>query len=390
MRILTLGTGRQGKAALYDLARSPDVAHVLAADANIDDLRRFVTTLGTDKIDCCQIDAANLAQVSSLMRQVQAVVMLLPPSFGDLLAPLAVENGLHWVDASYARPVYRELHGQALANGVALLPEFGLDPGIDLLLAARAMTEMDTVQEFHSYGAGIPEPPAADNPLSYRISWSFSGVLGSYVRPARLLRDGHLVDIAPDELFAPGNIHQVDIPEVGRLEAYPNGDALTYVETLGLKSISTAGRYSLRWPGHASFWYPLVKLGFLDDERLATGESRASPRQILQALLEPQLQYGLGQRDIALVQVELVGLRAGRRYRLIYRVVDYRDLDSGLLAMQRTVGFMASIGVQMLLRGQITGRGLLSPIKDVPPQPILKELARRGVLVQRELLQLPD
>lgn len=390
MRILTLGTGLQGKAALYDLARSQDVTRVLAADADILDLRRFATTLGTNKIDCFEIDAAILAQVSGLMKQVQAVITLLPPSFGDLLAPLAVESGVHWVDASYARPIYHELHGLALANDVALLPEFGLDPGIDLLLAAQALTEMDTLQEFYSYGAGIPEPRAADNPLSYRISWSFSGVLGSYVRPARLLRDGQVVDIPPDELFAPGNIHAVDIPEVGRLEAYPNGDALTYVESLGLKDISAAGRYSLRWPGHASFWYPLIKLGFLEDERLAIGESHASPRQIVQALLEPQLQYGPDQRDIALVQVELVGLRAGRRCRLIYRLVDHRDLDSGLLAMQRTVGFAASIGAQMILRGQITGRGLLSPIKDVPPRPMLNELARRGVLVQRELQELPD
>jgi saccharopine dehydrogenase-like NADP-dependent oxidoreductase len=42
--------------------------------------------------------------------------------------------------------------------------------------------------------------------------------------------------------------------------------------------------------------------------------------------------------------------------------VDRRDTETGLLAMQRTVGFTASIGAQLLLRGDIRARGLLSPV----------------------------
>jgi saccharopine dehydrogenase-like NADP-dependent oxidoreductase len=45
MKILVLGTGLQGKAALHDLAYSPAVTQVIAADANIEDLTRFISTL---------------------------------------------------------------------------------------------------------------------------------------------------------------------------------------------------------------------------------------------------------------------------------------------------------------------------------------------------------
>ena len=34
----------------------------------------------------------------------------------------------------------------------------------------------------------------------------------------------------------------------------------------------------------------------------------------------------------------------GRPRRVRYRVVAFRDLETGLLAMQRTVGFTASVG----------------------------------------------
>ena len=51
--------------------------------------------------------------------------------------------------------------------------------------------------------------------------------------------------------------------------------------------------------------------------------------------------------------------------------------------MQRTVGFTASIGAQMLLRGDIPDRGLLQPGNDVPFDIFVAELTKRGIQVQR-------
>jgi saccharopine dehydrogenase-like NADP-dependent oxidoreductase len=56
-----------------------------------------------------------------------------------------------------------------------------------------------------------------------------------------------------------------------------------------------------------------------------------------------------------------------------------RDLETGHSAMSRTVGYTASIGAQMIASGQITGRGLLSPVNDVPYEPFVRELQRRGI-----------
>jgi lysine 6-dehydrogenase len=45
------------------------------------------------------------------------------------------------------------------------------------------------------------------------------------------------------------------------------------------------------------------------------------------------------------------------------------------------VGFTASIGAQMVASGQITQRGLLSPINNIPFTSFLGELERRGIRV---------
>ena len=80
-------------------------------------------------------------------------------------------------------------------------------------------------------------------------------------------------------MFNPENIHEVDIPGLGRFEAYANGDSLPYAELLGIdpRRLERLGRYSFRWPGHCAFWKKLVDLHLLDDEPLHRGRRHGQP-----------------------------------------------------------------------------------------------------------------
>jgi saccharopine dehydrogenase-like NADP-dependent oxidoreductase len=142
------------------------------------------------------------------------------------------------------------------------------------------------------------------------------------------------------------------------------------------------GRYVLRWPGHCGFWEKLAKLHFLDDAPIRVGEVSVVPREFLRSLLEPQLQYKDNERDVAVIRVEARGLQGGKRKRVIYQVIDRRDLRTGFTAMTRTVGFTASIGAQMILRGDIRKRGVLTPVRDVPFALFSEELRQRGIQVE--------
>ena len=390
MNILLLGVGLQGKAALHDLVKSPSVTQVIAADANYADLVAYVDTLKTDKVTPVHLDVTDNAQVSTQMKSVQAVIVLLPQQFRLEIARLAVENGVHFIETSYTLPEYRELGLKAEAQDVTLLPEFGLDPGIDLILAGRAIREFDEIHELHAYGTGVPEPEAANNPINYKISWTFAGVLNAYQRPARLLKNSQAIDLTPSEMFDTANVHMMDVEGLGNMEAYYNGDAVKYLDIFQIKeTVTDTGRYSLRWPGHSAFWKKLVELGFLKEEPIKVSGQEVSPRQFVHDLLSPQLQYQNNERDVAAVRIEVTGLKDGQRKRIIHQMIDRRDLDTGLLAMQRTVGFTASIGAQMILGGQIQKRGLLTPTRDIPSDIFIAELEKRGIKVQRWEAELP-
>ena len=387
MRILLLGTGMQGRAALHDLAGSAAVAEVVAADRDLEALLEHVRLRGYGaKVSCRRLDASDEAALERLLGDgFDAAIDLLPSPFAPRVAALAVRCGVHLVNSFYVSAEMLRLGPAAEAAGVAVLPEFGMDPGLDLVLLGDAVRGFDRVTDFVSYGAGIPEPEAANNPLRYKVSWSFEGVLRAYRREARLIRGGALVEIPPGEQFRGEHVHEVDFEAVGRLEAYPNGDAIGVAERLGLDvaGLRHAGRYTLRYPGHCRFWNTLSELRLLDDGSVLVDGATVDRKRYLAAALEPELRYGERERDLAIIRNEVEGARGGARERVVVQVVDRRDLATGLTAVSRLTGFTASIGAQLIAGGVIERRGLLSPLTDVPCEVLVRELGRRGIVVSR-------
>ena len=383
MKVLLLGVGMQGKAALYDLLHHSEGITVIAADKEIEALRAHVKGKQWDgRVRCEPVDAADPEHLHRLMALGPDVaISLLPPRLHTGVAVAAVDHGIHLVTASYAAPDLKNLAERAGARRVAILPEFGMDPGIDLVFLGEAVRRLDRVEEIASYGAGFPESAAADNPLKYRVTWNFEGVLKSYWRSARLIRNGKILDVPETDIFSPEHIHEVEIHGLGTLEAFPNGDAMRYIDLPGIEksNLRNMGRFVLRWPGHSAFWKKLVDLHLLDDEPVEMDGALVDRKRFLAAALSPHIQYGPHERDVVVVRVAVKGMKGGKKQTFVLQVIDRGDPETGLKAMHRTVGFTASIGAQMIGTGIIKKRGILSPAIDVPYRPFAEALKRRGL-----------
>ncbi|MBI5536126.1 MAG: saccharopine dehydrogenase NADP-binding domain-containing protein [Deltaproteobacteria bacterium] len=384
MKALVLGIGLQGRAVVHDLDRCG--FEVIAADVDAGAVSKSLEQLGCSKARAVSLDVARGEQLHAFVRDTapSVVVCMVPPAFQEQVAQAALDAGAHFVSSSYTGPV-ASLDAQARARGLVMLPEIGLDPGIDLVMAHSVLSEFDEVVGLHMYGGGIPEAGADDNPLRYKVTWTFEGVLGAYKRPAKLLREGVEVSIDGERIFRPENTSTIDVPGLGPLEAYPNGDAVHYASLFGLgPSLRDLGRFALRWPGHCAFWSTVAALGFLRDEPIAVDGVQVPPRKFVARLLEPQLRFADQERDLAILRVRAWGTRRGKPHEVTLDLIDRRDLSTGLYAMNRTVGYSASIGAQMILRGEITAPGVLNPARDIPIEPFFKELRARGMeLVRR-------
>lgn len=393
--VLQLGYGMQGKAALHDIVQNADVSRVILADAS-PEILKVPETPGFEKVEVIPLDASNREAMASLMKQADVVIELLPGVFALPTAKLAAEVGVSLVSSMYLcnpgeqDPQKREAQSRELAaidkmarsKSITILEEFGMDPGIDLVLGRKTLNQLDEVVAFHSYGAGFPEKDAANNSLGYKFTWSIIGVMRSYLRPARFLHDGNIVEVRADEMFAPKHTHILDLPEMGGpLECFPNGNAAAYAKLFGIENtVRSMGRYICRWPGHGAFWGAMAKSGFLGEDPVECGDVSVSPAAFCASLLGSQDQffYGKTERDVALIRTDARGYRDGKPLRVVNQIVDKRDLETGFTSMQRTVGFPMSVGAQMILDGRLDKKGVVSPM-EVPFEPYMDELSRRGI-----------
>ncbi|MFA6154673.1 saccharopine dehydrogenase family protein [Mesorhizobium sp.] len=379
MKIAVLGgLGLQGRAAIADLVAS-GVDEVVCVDTAPDGAARLGGLTDLARVRFVVPEGAIGPALAGVLADVDAVIDLLPQPLMRQAVEAAIATRTPLVTTNYGKAI-ADLAPAAEQAGVSIMPECGLDPGIDLVLYARAARQFDTITAIDSYCGGIPEPKAAASPLRYKVSWNFDMVLVSQNRDSVMIEDGERVAVPAATQHDNHFIHEIEVAGLGRLEAFPNGDALHYVEMLpAARGLRRSGRYTLRWPGWSAFWAPLKQLGFLSGDTLpGTG---VSPREFLGRLLGPQLQYGADEKDLCVMRNVFSGLEGGRAKTVTSDLIIERDLSSGLFGMSLGVGYPASIVAQMLARREITAPGLLNPLTHVPEAPFFDALAARGIKV---------
>ncbi len=389
MNILVLGgCGIQGRTALYDLASDDEVKKIICADSRFDQLSKISRFTSMEKIVQAKIDANNTSDLSGLFQQADVVINLLPKEYNPVVNEAALRARVSVVDTNYM--YHPELLDQKAKDaGIAIMPECGLDPGIDLVIYGDAKKRFDSLSTVKSYCGGFPEKKACTNPLNYKISWIWRGVLSSTMRESRIIRDGKIISIPALNQHDKEHIHAVEFPGLGPLEAIPNGDAVYFTDIMGITGqITHTGRYSLRWPGWSAFWQPLKALGLLSEEPVEGIPGNVTPMDFMDKLLAPQLVYQDDEKDLVAMLNVFEGLKDGIPMRFTSSMLIERDLSNGIMAMSKGVGYAACIVAKMLAKGEITAKGVLSPIMHIPVQPFMEGLKKRGIQIQESMVKI--
>ena len=388
MQVLVLGgCGSQGRAALYDLSRNESVDQITCADLQPELLDSF-DFIDKANIQAVRLDAADQKALAAVMdNNFDIVLDFMPPQCVRPVAQAAIESGVNLVNTNYAYDIL-DLDQAAKEKGIAIIPECGLDPGIDLVIYNYSLKYFDEVFKLNSYCGGIPEKAACDNPLNYKISWNIDAVLNSQKRDATLIAASESIYIPADDQHDNAFIHQIEFPGLGTLEAIPNGNAVRYAKLLNIaETLTETGRYALRWPGWCAFWSPMKKLGFLSHVPIQGVPHEVSPFEIVATILAPQLQYKDDEKDLAVMVNTIEGIKDGKRQTMTCSLLIERDLSTGLMAMNMGVAYPACIAAEMLVNGEITKKGVLSPATDIPCESFINLLKKKGIVIHETVEQ---
>lgn len=389
MKILVLGgCGVQGRTALYDLASDPDISEIICADIQFDELSKIEDFTDMGKITTAKIDAQNKSDLLGLYRKVDLVIDLLPKEFKSHVNEMALEAKIHVVNTNYMYKT-KDMDKKAKQAGIAIMPECGLDPGIDLVIYADAKSRFESLSVINSYCGGFPEKKACTNPLNYKLSWIWRGVLNSTSRDGRIIKGGQIIEIPFTRQHDKSFVHEIEFPNLGTLEAIPNGDAVFFTDRMGLtKKIVNTGRYSLRWPGWSAFWRPLKELDFLSEDPVKGIDGKLSPMDFMEKHLGPKLVYQDDEKDLVAMINIFEGKKDNKKMRFTSSMLIERDLETGIMAMSKGVAYTACIVAKMIVKGEIKEKGVLSPINHIPVAPFMERLKKRGIVISEKMEEL--
>ena len=369
-------------------------------------------------------------KLPSLIKQSDIVISLLPATMHVPIAEEAINQRRHMVTASYVSPEMRALHERAVKEGVIILNEVGLDPGIDHMLIMKAVDMIHqkggTVKELVSLCGGLPDPVAADNPIRYKISWSPRGVLNAAGNSAQYLSHGQIIKIPGHELLQSGSPSN-RFPTL-RLEVLPNRDALMYRSLYNVPKVTSICRGTLRYEGWSNVMFALKALDLLSNEhvtnlnngsirdflrhKLPQGLNASSVRSILRMkgvkdvdqaleainwlgllqesehedievadtargatpidalckLLEKRLEYGPGEKDMVAMFHTIEGeLPDGTREAHTSRLLAF-GVPGGDSAMSATVGYTTAAAAELILDNKLADTNLKGVIIPTDPR----------------------
>lgn len=376
--------------------------------------------------------------LSRLVAEHDITVSLLPYAFHVMVAKHCLKHGKNMITTSYVKPEMQVLNAEAKAKGIIILNELGLDPGIDHMSAMRIIDHVHDkggkIKTFYSICGALPAPEACNNPFRYKFSWSPKGVIMAGNNDAVYLKDGKEVEIPTKDLFKNPGI--TEFPGAGTLEIYPNRDSISYIDIYGIPETDTIMRGTFRMQGWCRIIDAMKKLhlfsydtfdfsgltfaGFLlkcsgfgtsenirkkvadfleikisDDiinalewlglfDEKAMNRSVDSSFEITSDLMIEKMMIKPEERDMVVLQhTFLAEYPDGKN-----EVIRSRMLDFGTpredTSVARTVALPAAIGVDMILKKQITLTGVHRPVHRNIYDPILNQLEKMNIKMQEE------
>ena len=376
--------------------------------------------------------------LNKLVAEHDLSVSLLPYSYHLIVAKMCIKHKKNMVTTSYVKPEMQALDADAKAAGIIILNEIGLDPGIDHMSAMRIIDHIHgkggEVEEFYSFCGALVAPEVEKNPFNYKFTWAPKGVVMAGNNDGKYLRKGTVKYIPTEDLFK--NPLNVDFPEVGKLEVYPNRDSLPYTELYGIPETKTIFRGTFRYKlwcevidamkklkmlsydkinlygkSYADFMAHLINadnsteiknkvakfLGLSSDsaplkalewlglfENKSINRKEDSPFEVVSDIMIEKMMIKDHERDMVVLQHTFVGkYKDGSR-----EVIKSRMLDFGTPAtdtsIARTVALPAAVGVEMILKGEIKSKGVYIPVIPEIYSPILDRLEDLGIKMVEE------
>ena len=369
IKIVVLGGGLVGGPMAFDLASDGD-KQVTVVDISEKTLTRFDSH---HRIETRCADISNPETLASIVRDCDFVLNAVPGHMGFKTLKRLIQAGKNVIDIAFFPENLFDLDQLAKDNGVTVLSDIGVAPGMSNILIGYAHHQLDRTTHAITYVGGLPK--VREWPYEYKAVFSPIDVIEEYTRPARYIEHGKEV-IKP----ALSDPELMDFEGVGTLEAFNSDGLRSLAHTIKADYMIEK---TLRYPGHIDIMKILRYTGFFSKEKININGLELAPLDLTSRLLFPKWKLKEGEEDITVMKIIVEGFKGKENLRYTWDLLDTYDPSTGVHSMARTTGYTATMALRMVAEGLYTEKGVSAP-EFVGKNPecvefILKGLKERNI-----------
>jgi lysine 6-dehydrogenase len=263
MRAIVLGCGLVGGLITRDLVKDKDF-QVTVVDIDEKKLDELTKEGGIQGI---RTDLSNSSDIKKIIADKDIVIGAVPGFLGFNMLQSVIESGKNIVDISFMAEDTLSLNELAKKKGVTAVVDMGVAPGMSHMLVGYVNSLLDKTESATILVVGLTVK--REWPYEYKIAWSPKDVIEEYIRPARLIECGKII-----EKPALSDLELVNLPQIGTLEAFNTDGLRSLLYTIKIPFMKEK---TLRYPGHVEKMRVLRETGFFSDTPIEVGGARVSP-----------------------------------------------------------------------------------------------------------------
>jgi len=346
MKVAVLGAGMVGSAIAMDLASRHHVTAFDVSNANLDLLKKR-----NPRIETQQADLRDYSSYPQLLASFDIVVTAVPGFMGYKTLEASINSGKNIVDISFFPEDVLQLDKLAKEKGVTVITDCGVAPGMSNFIVGRYNEEMK-IDALEIFVGGLPK--VRKKPFQYKAPFSPADVIEEYIRPARLMENGHI--IARPAL---SEVEWIHFENLGTLEAFNTDGLRSLLYTM--PHIKNQKEKTMRYPGHVDIIISLKESGFFNETPIDIEGSKISPLKVTSQILFNEWKLGLEEEELTVMKVKLIGKKDGAAKIVEWNLLDFYDQDTKISSMARTTGYTCTAAVNLLTQNLFNEKGVFPP-----------------------------
>jgi lysine 6-dehydrogenase len=347
-----IGSGKQGTASGYDLAKFGNASKIIMLDYSFEAAQTAANRINTllNKNICVpeEVDITNEAKLTRILQDVDVMLSAVPYKFNIGLTKIAIKTNTSMVDLGGHTDNVREQlskHNEAKFSGINIVPDCGMGPGMNITMALLAMEQLDEPEDVFIWDGGLPQNPSP--PWNYNLFFHIDGLTNEYDGNAYFLRNNQLTEVP---CFS--DIETLDFKSIGKLEAAVTSGGLSTMPWTFENKLRTLENKTLRYQGHWSEMIAYRQLGLFSQEKVKLGNHEIIPREFYHTLLAPQLDNG-PVKDVCIMRTDAHGKKNGKQTIAQVNSVEYFDENTQFSAMEKWTGWHASMVCIKIAEGNL-------------------------------------